>query len=47
MAKFKIIPKKEFVEDIEATSKEEAMDKFVMAMDTDMNAYFDIIEVAD
>ena len=40
MMKYNIVPNAKYFETIEAESWEEAMEKFAMRMDLDMNAYF-------
>lgn len=41
--KYYIIPKSNFMENVEATSAEEAIVKFATTMDLDMNIYFDVV----
>lgn len=43
MSMYDIVPCSKLVETVEATSKEEAMDNFVLSMDLDMNAYFKVV----
>lgn len=43
MNKYDIVPSGQLMDTIEAASKEDAMDRFVLSMDLDMSAYFKAI----